>query len=1168
MLSRALAVGVAMSGVTLLAGTPWEHPPHPLWVDPEVVKPEPCAMTRVQVERSVWAANLWPSGVVPYVIDDGVTQQNRDRLRIAMNEIETYCGVEFVVRTSQADYIYVQNGSGNNSFIGRIGGGQPINLISWSSRYTIIHELMHALGVHHEHQRGDRDTYVQINPGNIQAAFYNANFPIQGNSAAANDYDFLSIMHYDECALSTCCPEGSICGCPSNCRSIDVRPGYEAFATLIGNRSNLSDGDKLGLEGRYGVASDDAYEDNDSSATAYSIDPGIHGLRLTDTDDYFSAVGSPGGALTVRLRAGLWCSSNVAVTLQTPGGVVLATGTPTDADQDGTYEVTLQTSAAIGPAIIRVRRAQPWGGSYELEVSRACDVQPWKRFESIDVPSPRTGQAMAFDTARGVAVVFGGDADSGLSGSTWEWDGTVWDLRSTSGPSPRVHASMAYDAARGRVVLFGGRSGSTFYGDTWEWDGTSWSSVSTASSPQNRAVAGMSYDSDRAMMVLFGGVNSGGGGGQFGDTWEYDGTNWVQRSTSGPSAREWPALGYDPVQQRTVLFGGSNSSALADTWEWNSVAGTWTQEFSTPPAPAPRVMKNLVFDPVRQQLVMLGGYASGQYFAEEWTYTGSTWSRVLGTVPAGRVSHSAVWDSARGHMLVFGGESASASRLDELWAGVNPKEPMFSSHSWRPIAGTRTPGPLSAYVMQWLDADDAAFLYGGDDGTQRLNRMWLWTGAAWGEIALRSLPSDIPSPRSLSASAVRTYMDGSIEHSELYMFGGVTSSGVSTNEFWVFTDGMWIPLSVPGGPSARHSASMVYDSANDRLVLVSGVTIPGNTVLRDTWLFSCQTGQWTQAVVNHDEFRRSTAMAYDSIRNKVVLFGGYNGSTDLGDTWEFMWTPTSQSWIRVALAGPSPRRGAAAQFDPDRGVVVLQGGVSGSTWQADTWEWNGTNWIEIADLPSERRIDHQLVYDPSKRVMMAHGGYSQPGSISLSDTWEYAPAGGSPTITSEPSDRTNSVGTVATYTVLVDPPESSPSLTYQWYATVNNFGVEGAMPLVNGDRGGRVTQVNGTTLRIANVQASDATSEPVPGVFVNRYFCVASTPCRGVESRRAELSVPAPACSGDTNGDGRVDGADLSVLLGTFNQSIPAGTGADFNADGVVNGADLSVLLGRFEVVC
>ncbi|MBM4105152.1 MAG: hypothetical protein FJ257_02430 [Phycisphaerae bacterium] len=51
----------------------------------------------------------------------------------------------------------------------------------------------------------------------------------------------------------------------------------------------------------------------------------------------------------------------------------------------------------------------------------------------------------------------------------------------------------------------------------------------------------------------------------------------------------------------------------------------------------------------------------------------------------------------------------------------------------------------------------------------------------------------------------------------------------------------------------------------------------------------------------------------------------------------------------------------------------------------------------------------------------------------------------------------------------------------------------------------------------------------------------------------------APAIPGDLNGDGVVDGTDLSMLLAAWGTSDPV---ADLNDDGVVNGTDLSMLLG------
>jgi len=64
------------------------------------------------------------------------------------------------------------------------------------------------------------------------------------------------------------------------------------------------------------------------------------------------------------------------------------------------------------------------------------------------------------------------------------------------------------------------------------------------------------------------------------------------------------------------------------------------------------------------------------------------------------------------------------------------------------------------------------------------------------------------------------------------------------------------------------------------------------------------------------------------------------------------------------------------------------------------------------------------------------------------------------------------------------------------------------------------------------------------------------------------IVTPGPDCPGDINGDNAVNGADLSVLLSTFGQSVTPGTSGDLNGDGVVNGADLSVLLSTFGATC
>jgi hypothetical protein len=54
---------------------------------------------------------------------------------------------------------------------------------------------------------------------------------------------------------------------------------------------------------------------------------------------------------------------------------------------------------------------------------------------------------------------------------------------------------MAYDDARGQIVLFGGDGHGGDFGDTWTWDGSTWRNQHPAGSPPARSVTAMTYDS-------------------------------------------------------------------------------------------------------------------------------------------------------------------------------------------------------------------------------------------------------------------------------------------------------------------------------------------------------------------------------------------------------------------------------------------------------------------------------------------------------------------------------------------------------------------------------------------------------------------------------------------------------------------------------------------------
>jgi len=305
--------------------------------------------------------------------------------------------------------------------------------------------------------------------------------------------------------------------------------------------------------------------------------------------------------------------------------------------------------------VLRMPHGQAWRCS--------CDATVWTQVATTG-PSPRLDHAMAYDSARGVTVLFGGLGGSYLYDDTWEWDGTAWTQVAATGPSPRWGHAMAYDSARGVVVLFGGFDGSE-YGDTWEWDGTAWTQVATTG-PAPRLGHAMAYDSARGVTVLFGGGDSNYNNG-LGDTWEWDGTTWTQVATAGPPPRWYCPMAYDSARGATVMFGGYTGAYFGDTWEWN---GAMWMQFVTS-GPSPRGSHATAYDSARGVTVLFGGERGSGDYGDTWEWSGSRWTQVSdpNQGPGPHWGHAMVYDSARGVTVLFGGYT-SAPRGDTWERGV------------------------------------------------------------------------------------------------------------------------------------------------------------------------------------------------------------------------------------------------------------------------------------------------------------------------------------------------------------------------------------------------------------------------------------------------------------------------------------------------------------------
>jgi hypothetical protein len=292
----------------------------------------------------------------------------------------------------------------------------------------------------------------------------------------------------------------------------------------------------------------------------------------------------------------------------------------------------------------------------------------------------------------------------------------------------------------------------------------------TLTTPGAVSAAGATWDTARQVLVLFGGRNASGA---LSGTWELGSSGWTQRSPATiPAARYGHDLVYDPIRQRVILFGGFQSVGprLGDTWEWNGT--NWTQVFPVT-APSARSGHRMTWDPIRQHVVLFGGRidgASNFYLGDTWAYANGAWTQLATTGPAAREGGSVTWDPgfAGGRVVVFGGVGSGGSRSDT----------------------------------------------------------WAWDGTQWAQVSTTSAP------------AQRVFFDVAYSPvlGKLVLFGGSTGGSPSATfnaETWVFDRTTWTLLAPTVSPPARNGQAMEWDPVRQKLTLFGGFN--GTTHLSEQW---------------------------------------------------------------------------------------------------------------------------------------------------------------------------------------------------------------------------------------------------------------------------------------------------------------------------------------------
>lgn len=283
----------------------------------------------------------------------------------------------------------------------------------------------------------------------------------------------------------------------------------------------------------------------------------------------------------------------------------------------------------------------------------------WRRVLPRIAIRPRNGSAMAYDSSRRRVRLFSGVVADPIrflhEADLYEWNGQTWSVVAIAAPrrSPQViDAEMAYDARRDEVLMFGGNDGRSPIDDMWRFDGRLWHGVATTAKPARRDGHAMCDDGRR--VLLFGGQTTAS---SMNDTWAWDGQSWQElKPAQSPPKRESHAIAYDRLRKKVVIFGGRDSlTTYRDTWEWDPQTDSWTQIRSAN-APAARGGHAMAFDASLQRVVLFGGSAGRQIFADTWLWDGKDWTqRITKTSPQARHGHAMAEDRPRSRTLLFGG---------------------------------------------------------------------------------------------------------------------------------------------------------------------------------------------------------------------------------------------------------------------------------------------------------------------------------------------------------------------------------------------------------------------------------------------------------------------------------------------------------------------------------
>lgn len=178
----------------------------------------------LQVDCHYSKIEAWPNGLIEYTYIGNFNSREKYLILQAIKEWESVCNIDFIYINYSKDYIYkiIKDRSLNNTSASTVGYCREAHLVINQCTYSILlHELGHCLGLQHEHQRPDRNKYIEVSWDNVKFdalenffVKFESDYLVEYNKY---QYDYNSIMHYSNKSFSKNKEKVMVCKKNKNC---------------------------------------------------------------------------------------------------------------------------------------------------------------------------------------------------------------------------------------------------------------------------------------------------------------------------------------------------------------------------------------------------------------------------------------------------------------------------------------------------------------------------------------------------------------------------------------------------------------------------------------------------------------------------------------------------------------------------------------------------------------------------------------------------------------------------------------------------------------------------------------------------------------------------------------------------------------------------------------